>query len=100
MPPNAGSPKAVAIVDVNRDGRNDLVFTCEHSERKHGVGWLQAPANCFERTWAFHPISGTEQGVKFDLIQSLDLDADGDLDIITCEERDNLGVIWYENPAR
>ena len=28
----------------------------------------------------------------------LDIDADGDLDILTCEERDNLGVIWYENP--
>ena len=24
----------------------------------------------------------------------------GDLDVITCEERDNLGVVWYENPAR
>jgi hypothetical protein len=23
-----------------------------------------------------------------------------DLDVITCEERDQLGVIWYENPSR
>ena len=30
----------------------------------------------------------------------LDLDADGDRDVVTCEERDNLGVIWYENPSR
>ena len=28
------------------------------------------------------------------------LDADGDLDVLTCEERKNLGVIWYENPSR
>ena len=27
-----------------------------------------------------------------------DLDDDGDLDVITCEETSNLGVIWYENP--
>jgi len=29
-----------------------------------------------------------------------DLDGDGAVDVITCEERDNLGVIWYENPSR
>jgi len=40
-----------------------------------------------------------QHGIKFDLIQSLDLDQDGDLDIVTCEERNNLGVIWYENPT-
>jgi hypothetical protein len=33
-------------------------------------------------------------------MQVLDLDGDGDLDVITCEEVDQLGVIWYENPAR
>ena len=38
-------------------------------------------------------------GVKFDRIELRDLDGDGDLDLITCEERDNLGVFWYENPA-
>ena len=27
-----------------------------------------------------------------------DLDGDGDLDAITCEEVDNLGVFWFENP--
>jgi hypothetical protein len=32
--------------------------------------------------------------------QLLALDGDGDLDVITCEERDQLGVIWYENPHR
>ena len=46
-----------------------------------------------------HDISGAD-GIKFDRIELLDLDADGDLDVITCEERDNLGVIWYENPTR
>ena len=49
--------------------------------------------------WQDHEISGPE-GVKFDRIELLDLDQDGDQDVITCEERDNLGVIWYENPTR
>ncbi len=25
---------------------------------------------------------------------------DGDLDLLTTEERDRLGVVWYGNPAR
>ena len=37
-------------------------------------------------------------GVKFDLVELVDLDGDGDLDAITCEEVDNLGVFWFENP--
>jgi len=40
------------------------------------------------------------QGRKFDLLQLVDLDQDGDLDVITCEEADNLGLIWFENPIR
>ena len=23
-----------------------------------------------------------------------------DLDLITCEERDRFGIVWYENPTR
>jgi hypothetical protein len=44
-----------------------------------------------------HDIGGPE-GEKFDRIEMLDLDGDGDLDLLTCEERDQLGVVWYENP--
>lgn len=37
--------------------------------------------------------------VKFDRIELVDLDRDGDLDALTCEERRRLGVVWYENPG-
>lgn len=100
MPATAGSGKGVAIVDVDLDGKNDFVYTCEHSEKKEGVGWLKAPADPTSSDWTPQEISGAMHGIKFDLIQTLDLDQDGDLDIITCEERNNLGVIWYENPTR
>lgn len=36
---------------------------------------------------------------KFDRMELVDLDNDGDLDMMTCEERELLGVIWYENPG-
>ncbi len=100
LPAGTGGGKGVAVADVNLDGRNDLVFTCESAEKKIGAGWLSAPPNLNAAIWTFHDISGTKEGIKFDLIQMIDLDHDGDLDVITCEERNNLGVIWYENPTR
>ena len=91
-----GTGKSIRSADVNLDGNEDLVYSCEQANgAKQGVVWLDMTANGLK----IRPISGPE-GVKFDLIQLVDLDADGDLDVITCEERANLGVFWYENPTR
>jgi len=49
--------------------------------------------------WAVTDVGGPE-GTKFDRIELVDLDGDGDLDILTCEEVDLLGIVWYENPLR
>ncbi|MBA2114791.1 FG-GAP repeat domain-containing protein [Bremerella alba] len=96
MPANTGTGKSVRVVDVNLDGQNDLVISCGNAGKKHGVMWMHKR----EGEWVAQPISGLEEGIKFDLLQLIDLDGDGDLDVLTCEERDNLGVIWYENPTR
>ncbi|MBI1314533.1 VCBS repeat-containing protein [bacterium] len=91
-----GTAKSVRIADVDLNDKPDIVYSCEQADgQKHGVFWFSPSEKRFHR----HPISGPE-GVKFDLLQLVDLDADGDLDVITCEERANLGVIWYENPTR
>jgi hypothetical protein len=91
-----GTGKSIRTTDVNLDGNEDLVYSCEQANgAKHGVVWLDMSRDGLR----IRPISGPE-GVKFDLIQLVDLDADGDLDVITCEERANLGVFWYENPTR
>lgn len=89
--------KAVAIGDVDGDGQNDLVHTTNTGGNRNapGVTWLKRSG----QKWQAHDISGNV-GVKFDLIKLVDLDGDGDLDAITCEEVDNLGVFWYENPHR
>jgi len=93
---NIGNAKAVKIADVNRDGWADLLFTCEGATgEREGVGWLERQS---QGPWLQRPLGGPA-GVKFDLMQVLDLDDDGNLDVITCEESDGLGVIWYENPA-
>lgn len=99
-PTNAGTGKSVRVGDVNLDGRPDLVYSCENaSGKKSGVVWMSYRQSPTDRDWDVHEISGPE-GVKFDLLQLIDLDGDGDLDVVTCEERQNLGVIWYENPTR
>jgi hypothetical protein len=100
FPASAGGGKAVAAADFDLDGHIDLAFTCEGAvDGRDGAMWLSWKNAPTDKEWDAHPLSGPE-GIKFDRIELLDLDADGDLDLITCEERDNLGVIWYENPAR
>lgn len=102
FPENMGRAKGIAAGDIDADGRIDLVISCEGATPpKSGVQWLSYQDAPFGPNWQGHEISGPA-GIKFDRIELLDLDADGDLDVLTCEERhDNrgLGVIWYENPV-
>ncbi len=104
LPEVGGAGKAVEVGDMNLDGRMDLVVSTGDAKDKQGVYWMSADEvsvnDGITGDWTMHPISGTERGVKFDRLELLDLDADGDLDVMTCEERDNLGVVWYENPTR
>ena len=94
---NLGDAKAVKIADLNGDALPDLVFTCENAKgEREGIVWLEQQRG---GAWKQHTLGGPE-GLKYDLMQTLDLDGDGDLDVITCEERDQLGVVWYENPHR
>lgn len=98
IPDIAGTAKAVKVGDINLDGKLDIVFTCENAQKKSGVMWLSYFNNVYQSNWLAHDISGPE-GIKYDLVHLIDLDGDGDLDVVTCEETSNLGVIWYENPT-
>ncbi len=94
--------KSVRVADMDGDGRLDVVHAVNTAGDRGGpaVCWIPNGWAMFDEPAAAPiDISGPE-GLKFDLMQLVDLDQDGDLDVITCEERDNLGVIWYENPVR
>lgn len=99
FPAGAGTAKGVAVGDLNGDGVADLVISCEHAEGdKRGVLALVAAGDRETRSYLPWDISGIA-GTKFDLVKLVDVDGDGDLDVITCEEAESLGVFWYENPA-
>ncbi len=106
-PEIAGRPKAVAVGDIDLDGRPDLVLASAQAyDNKQGIVWLRYRTTPFTSAWDTFNVSGAE-GLKFDLNLLLDVDGDGDLDVINSEEHNNaangnpgLGVIWYENPIR
>lgn len=106
-PDNMGRAKALSVGDINLDGKPDLVLSTEGAyEGRSGVVWLEYPESWNDSNWTVHDISGAD-GLKFDLNLLLDIDADGDLDIVNTEEANNasggkrgLGLIWYENPTR
>ncbi len=103
FPENMGGAKGIAAGDIDLDGQLDVVISCEGAvPPKSGVRWLSYGESPFEPTWHGHEISGPA-GIKYDQIELLDLDTDGHLDVLTCEEQHEakgLGVIWYENPTR
>ncbi|QDT45540.1 FG-GAP repeat protein [Gimesia alba] len=103
FPNNTEHGKGVAVGDIDLDGQPDVVFSCGNANPpKSGMFWMSYSQQGSKETWQTHEISGP-RGIKFDRIELLDLDADGDLDVLSCEERDQkkgLGVFWYENPVK
>ncbi|MDA7905622.1 VCBS repeat-containing protein [Mariniblastus sp.] len=81
---------------IRQFGDDNIVLTANTAADKAQTDqpglWLKTPG----AQWK--PI-GSKTECKFDRIELIDLDDDGDLDVLTCEERKQLGVVWYENPG-
>ena len=109
MASGTGSCKGVAVGDLNLDGRPDLVYSCESATGDlSGIVWLEFDEGMIPQAdnYKTHEVSGVP-GIKYDRVELLDVDGDGDLDILCCEERETsegnpggLGVFWHENPTR
>ncbi|MBU0617661.1 MAG: VCBS repeat-containing protein [Planctomycetes bacterium] len=97
-PDTFGTGKSVRLTDIDLDESIDIVFACENAAGRRGVGRLSQLDLAGLPLWTAESISD-DTGAKFDLIQLLDVDQDGDLDVIATEESSGLGVVWYENPT-
>jgi hypothetical protein len=79
---------ATTVGDIDGDGYVDVVSSS--SVDKGGLYWYEYP------TWSKHLIDGT--GRFDDDMQVVDVEGDGDLDIVVPEDS-SKNVRWYENPG-
>lgn len=100
-----GTGKSVEVGDVNGDGIPDLVLsTNTHDKNIIGLGWIDGKTLNGSNVLHLQPISKMDN-YKYDRVRLLDVDQDGDLDVLICEENNGegsrgLGVVWYENPLK
>ena len=69
--------------DMNGDGRPDVIIT---------KGWWEAPKDRTQPGWIFHP---ADLGEDCSQMYVLDVDGDGDLDVISASAHD-YGIWWHE----
>lgn len=73
----------LGLGDINGDGRKDVTII---------EGWWEAPENPQQENWTFHPAN---LGVGCSQMYILDVDKDGDNDVITASAHE-YGIWWHE----
>jgi hypothetical protein len=85
-PPFAVNATQTATIDLNRDGRLDVVI-CDGENPNSKIAWLEAPADPRGGAWMMHSLprgDDAARGALHSLIVA-DFDRDGDADIFTVE---------------
>ncbi len=97
--------------DINEDGKKDLIIGSRDNQGKK-LGWLEHPGGVrndsnssldpnIMSNWDYHPIGDTMKGKWIMNVLMVDVDDDGDDDIIASKrENDNHKGIWiHVNPG-
>ena len=116
--------RPIELADLNGDGKLDIVGMLIHNfgntpKDKATVFWMSHYGEVLSsQNWKTHVIKWSDgaysgkryQGEKWDHCRFVDVDVDGDLDIVgNCEEHyrfrhgdriTQLGVVWFENPRK
>lgn len=94
--------KGVTCGFVAGDEKIDVVFSA--SGDGHGIFMMSPRADIASgKPWELTHITLHAKGMKYDNLELVDMDRDGDLDIVTTEEGEGVfssgdGVLWLENP--
>jgi hypothetical protein len=82
---NSPFTHGLGVGDVNRDGRLDVL---------EATGWWEQPASLAgDPLWIQHPSDFGGQGAQ---MYAVDVDGDGDNDIVTSLGPHGFGLVWYE----
>ena len=98
-PPRPAEYAFMYVIDVNKDGRSDVVTTMAHS---YGVLWFEQTA---DRQWMRRMIDNTWANAHSSAMA--DLNGDGQLDLVAAKryfgrngndpgEHEPMGIYWYE----
>jgi hypothetical protein len=91
---NQNWPTWASAGDINKDGDNDFVFVAG-GRRDGDPGELFWFENTGSNNFTQHAIADSRDGVLF-MAELVDLDKDGDLDIVSGFERERK-LYWWEN---
>lgn len=90
-------PKDMVAADFDGDGDYDIAATSEaNTATPENLAWWENMGN--GTSWTQHNID-TAASTEFCAVQAVDLDKDGDIDLVVAADSLN-DIIWYENRVK